>query len=114
MHVLYLDLTSMLSRLFIIRTIDNKTSNIYVADYTNHCVKVFDGSGKILFKFWDSEGEGNMLYPRGLVICGGIIMICNNGFFDHFIHKYQLNSAVVSKYEIYICDCFNNTHIQIL
>ena len=106
----------------------------YVADYTNHCVKVFDSSGKILFKFGVSDGEGKMLYPRGLVICGEIILICNNGFFDHFIHKYQLNGAFDSKYgkgnvgfnapcglacdesngDIYICDCFNNTRIQIL
>ena len=40
-------------------TVDDETGNIYVADCYNHCVKVFDSSGKILFKFGDSPGKGN-------------------------------------------------------
>ena len=39
-------------------TVDNKTGNIYVADQFNHCVKVFDSTGKYLFKFGDNEGDG--------------------------------------------------------
>ena len=49
-------------------TVDNKTSNIYVADCSNRCVKVFDSSGKFLFKFGDSHGKGKMLFPTGLFV----------------------------------------------
>ena len=32
-------------------TVDHNTGNIYVADYFNNCVKVFDNTAKYLFKF---------------------------------------------------------------
>ena len=35
-------------------TVDNRTGNIYIADHDNHCVKVFDSTGKYLFKFGDN------------------------------------------------------------
>ena len=34
-------------------TVDHNTGNIYVADYFNNCVKVFDNTAKYLFKFRD-------------------------------------------------------------
>ena len=49
-------------------TIDHDTGNIYVADYLNDCVKVFDNTAKYSFKFGDGKGEGKMSYPRGLLI----------------------------------------------
>ena len=61
-------------------TVDNKTGNIYVADCSNQCVKVFESSGKILFKFGDSDGEGKMSYPIGLVISEDRILISNDDF----------------------------------
>ena len=61
-------------------TVDNKTGNIYVADQYNHCVKVFDNSGKILFKFGDSDGKGKMVYPKCLVISGDRILISNGEY----------------------------------
>ena len=117
-------------------TVDNKTGNIYVADCYNHCVKVFDSSGKILFKFGDSDGKGKMLFPKGLAISGDRIVITNDDGFNHNIHIYQLNGNFVSKSEkygkgkvefnyprglacnksngdIYICD-YGNNRIQIL
>ena len=56
-------------------TVDNKTGNIYIADCYNNCVKVFDSTGKCLFKFGDNKGEGKMYYPRGVAICGDRILI---------------------------------------
>ena len=120
-------------------TIDNKAGNIYVADNSNHCVKVFDSSGKILFKFGDSDGEGKMSYPRSLVISEDRILISNSQLSDKSTHSiliYQLDGTFVSrigKYgkgkiefnypcglacnesngDIYICDSYNN-RIQIL
>ena len=40
--------------------VDNKTGNIYIADQSNNCVKVFDRTGKYLFKFGGNEAEGKM------------------------------------------------------
>ena len=114
-------------------TVDDKTGNIYVADQFNHCVKVFDCTGKYLFKFGDIEGEGKMNYPRGVAIYGDIILITQS---NNCILNYQLNGKFVSRIgrleigelefsnlfsltidesngDIYICD-HNNNRIQIL
>ena len=60
-------------------TVDNETGNIYIADTENHCVKVFDSTGKYLFKFGDNEGRGKMHRPLSVAICGDRILIsqCN-------------------------------------
>ena len=120
-------------------TVDNKTGNIYVADQYNHCVKVFGSSGKILFKFGDSDGEEKMSHPKGLVISGDRILISNGTYSDKSTHRiliFHLNGGFVSTFgkhgkgeiefyepyglacnesngDIYICDRFNN-RIQIL
>ena len=114
-------------------TVDNRTGNIYVADYDNNCVKVFDSTGKYLFKFGDNEGEGKMYLPRGVAIYEDRILITQS---NHCILNYQLNGKFVSRIgrqgrgelefnnlfsltidesngDIYICD-YNNNRIQIL
>ena len=114
-------------------TVDNKTGNIYIADQSNNCVKVFDSTGKYLFKFGDNEGEGKMSYPKGVAIYGDRILITQN---NNYIFNYQLNGKFISRIgrqgrgelefnhlfsltidesngDIYICDC-NNNRIQIL
>ena len=114
-------------------TVDNRTENIYIADQHNHCVKVFDSTGKYLFKFGDNEGEGKMYYPTGVAIYEDRILITQS---NNCILNYQLNGKFVSRIgrqgrrelefinlfsltidesngEIYICD-FNNNRIQIL
>ena len=114
-------------------TVDNKTGNIYIADSSNDCVKVFDSTGKCLYKFGENKGEGKMYYPRGVAICGDRILITQ---FSHCILNYQLNGKFISRIgregkrelefiyplgltidesngDIYICDCYNN-RIQIL
>ena len=114
-------------------TVDNKTGNIYVADQSNNCVKVFDSTGKFLFKFGDNEGEGKMNCPRGVAIYGDRILITqgNNCILNHqlngkfiptfnglgrgeleFNYPFSLTIAE-SNGDIYICDRYNN-RIQIL
>ena len=112
-------------------TVDNRTGNIYIAD--NNCVKVFDSTGKYLFKFGDNEGEGTMYCPIGVAIYEDGILITQD---NDCILNYQLNGKFVSRIgrqgrgelefnnlfsltidesngDIYICDC-NNNRIQIL
>ena len=113
-------------------TVDHNTGNIYVADYENHCVKVFDNTAKYLLKFGDGKGEGKMSYPRGLLIRGNKVFVSHN----HCILVYQLDGKFVSSIgskgsgelqfnypcglstdeynnDIYICDR-NNHRIQII
>ena len=114
-------------------TVDNKTGNIYIADQYNNCVKVFDKTGKYLFKFGDNEDEGKMYHPISMAICGDRALISH---FSHCILNYQLNGKFISRIgklgegelefafpfgltinesngDIYICDLINN-RIQIL
>ena len=114
-------------------TVDNKTGNIYVADSSNNCVKVFDCTAKYLYKFGENKGEGRMCHPRCVAICGDRILITQA---SHCILNYQLNGKFLSRIgreakgelefihpfgfavdksngDIYICDCYNN-RVQIL
>ena len=68
-------------------TIDSKIGNIYVSDFEDNCVKVFDSTGKSLFKFGDKEGEGKMVCPICIAIYGDRILISGN---DR-IPNYQLD-----------------------
>ena len=114
-------------------TVDRKTGNIYIADTYNNCVKIFDSTGKYLFKFGHYKGEGRMSLPIGVSICGDRILISQG---NHCILNYQLNGKLISKVgkygngelefifpfvltidesngKIYVSDCHNN-RIQIL
>ena len=111
-------------------TVDDKTGIIYIADQYNNCVKVFDKTGKYLFKIGNNEDKGKML---GVAICGDRVLISH---FDNCILNYQLNGKFISRIgrkgkgelefdypfgltinesngDIYICDRKNN-RIQIL
>ena len=48
-------------------TVDDKSNNIFVANYINNRVQVFDSNGKYLYKFGDSE-PGKMNRPYGIVM----------------------------------------------
>ena len=74
-------------------TVDNETGNIYIADTVNNCIKVFDSTGKYLFKFGDNEAEGKMYRPLGVAICGDRILISGNSC----ILNYQLYGKFISK-----------------
>ena len=114
-------------------TVDNKTGNIYIADCSNNCVKVFDSTGKYLLKFGDKNTEGKMYRPRGVAINGDIILITQ---VNHSIMCYELEGIFIceigrfgageaqfndpsgltineSNGDIYICDRCNN-RVEIL
>ena len=113
-------------------TVDDTTGNIFVADTLNNCVKVFDDSGRIIYKFGGEKVEGKMHEPRGLSIHGNNIVISLS---NHFILNYQLNGKFISRIgksgkgklefnlprgltfnqngDLYICDS-NNNRVQIL
>ena len=114
-------------------TVDNETENIYIADTNNNCVKVFDSTGKYLFKFRDNEDEGKMYQPLSVAICGDRILISQDNV---CILNYQLDGKFISQIgkcgngelefdwpygltigesngNIYVSDCGNN-RIQIL
>ena len=119
-------------------TIDNTTGMIYVADSWNHCVKVFDNTGKYLSRIGDSTGDGKMYYPHSLAIYENRILIshgyCCNSYSS--ILNYQLDGKFLSRIgkhgtadlqfrfphgltinqtngDIYVCDS-GNKRIQIL
>ena len=75
-------------------TVDNETGNIYIADTDNNCVKVFDSTGRYLFKFGDNEDEGKMDKPLNVDICGNRILISQG---NDCILNYQLNGKFISK-----------------
>ena len=75
-------------------TVDNETGNIYIADQSNNCVKVFDCTGKYLVKFGDNEDEGKMYLPLSVAICGDRIIISQG---NNCILDYQLNGKFISK-----------------
>ena len=114
-------------------TVDNKAGNIYIAELEDNCVKVFDSTGKYLFKFGDNEDEGKMYLPLSVAISGDRILISQG---NDCILNYQLNGRFISKMgkygngelefnypygltidesngNIYVSDCRNN-RIQIL
>ena len=96
-------------------------------------MKVFDSTGKYLFKFGDNENKGKMYFPLSVAICGDRIIISQ---YNNCILNYQLNGKFISKIgkygngelefnyplgltidesngNIYVCDYINN-RIQIL
>ena len=74
-------------------TVENETGNIYIAELEDNCVKVFDSTGKYLFKFGDNEGEGKMDRPLSIAICGDRILISQR----NCILNYQLNGKFICK-----------------
>ena len=114
-------------------TVDHSTGNIYVADYFDNCVKVFDNTAKYLFKFGEGKGEEEMS------CCWGLHISCNQVCvtqWNHCIQVYQLDGKFVSRIgshgngqlqfnypsglstdeyngDIYICD-FANHRVQII
>ena len=109
-------------------TVDHTTGNIYVADYDNHCIKVFDNTAKYLFTFDNGKGKGKMSKPIGLLICGNRVLVTQ---YNNYIQVYELDGKFVSKFgshgdgellfnvpfglstdeyngDIYICDYHNN------
>ena len=57
-------------------------------------MKIFDCTGKYLFKLGDNEDEGKMYLPLIVAICGDRILISQG---NHCILNYQLNGKFISK-----------------
>ena len=114
-------------------TVDHSTGNIYVSNFFNSCVKVFDNSVKFVFKFGDKAGKGKMCGPKGIVICRNTVLVSQS---SHCILAYQLDGKFISRIgsigsgelqfnnlwglstdeynnDIYICD-YGNHRIQII
>ena len=110
--------------------LDHNTGNIYVADQSNDCIKVFDSNARYLFKFGDNGEE--MSSPRRLLIYENTVLVSQS----NCIMIYQLNGKFVSTFgkygsrrlgfndpgglardtsngDIYICDRYNN-RVQIV
>ena len=71
-------------------TVDHNTGNIYVADYENHCVKVFDSTAKYLFKFGDGKGEGKMSHPKGLLIRGNKVFVISQSLYPSVSTRWKV------------------------
>ena len=122
-------------------TVDNTTGMIYVADTWNHCVKVFDDTGRYLSRIGDITGDGKMICPHSLAIYENRILI-SQGFYRPILNNgssilnYQLDGSFISRIgrygtadlefgfpygltidqtngDIYVCDS-SNERIQIL
>ena len=109
-------------------TVDDKSNNIFVADYWNDRVQVFDSNGKYLYKFGDNE-PGKMNRPHGIGIyedkvyvtqfCGKGVNVYDikgnyiNQFGNHVIESETMSHptglAVSHKNgDIYVCDLYKD------
>ena len=113
-------------------TVDNKTGKLYIADHNDDYVKVFDKTGKYLFKFGNNEDEGKILSPKGVSIYGDRVIISHSNCILNYQHNGKFISRIgkqgegelefdypfglainESNEDIYICDHYNN-RIQLL
>ena len=108
--------------------VEYKTGNIYVADYWNNIVQVFDSNGKYLYKFGDK-----MRYPYSITIHQDRVFVVQWG--SHCVLVYELNGTFIKQLgsegsgesqfnhprgiaisemngDIFVCD-LNNNRIQI-
>ena len=84
--------------------VDSITNNIYVSDTNNNHVKVFDDSGKFLFKFGCGGNDEHIIRPKGLVISGNRVFISDGNFLNQsnrFIFVFQLNGYFITKIRKY-------------
>ena len=75
--------------------IDYLSSNIYIADHSNHRVQVFSQEGSFLFTFGDTVGAGRMQKPLGICISDGKVFVSQ--FSGHCIMVYRLDGTFVDR-----------------
>ena len=81
-------------------TVNNTTGMIYIADYVNNCVKVFDNTGKYLSRIGDNTGDGKMECPHSLAIYENRILISQVYYTwsnTSYILNYQLDGKFISR-----------------
>ena len=72
-------------------------NKFFVTDSNNNCVKVFDGSGKFLYKFGGKgNGDGQFFEPMGLCIDKyGNVLVCDS--MNHRIQQFTLEGTFTGK-----------------
>ena len=106
-----------------------QTGNIFVADYSNNRVQIFDKDGKYLYKFGDRDGAGKMNKPHNIAFYQNKMFVSQYG--AGCLLVYDLNETFLKqvgtpgnreeqlKYpcgitinelngDIFVCDCSNN------
>ena len=71
---------------------------LIVSDQYQHCIKVYDRSGNLQYKF-GKEGEGNreFNYPTCLSVNkSGHLMVCDS--YNHRIQVFELNGGFLNKF----------------
>ena len=76
-------------------TVDDKSNNIFVADYINNRVQVFDSNGKYLYKFGDSE-PGKMNRPYGIVINEDKVYVSQ--YSDNCVNVYDVKGKFIAQF----------------
>ena len=72
-----------------------QTSNIFVADQSNHRVQVFDKDGKYLYKFGDRDGSGKMNTPLFIAFYQNKVFVSQNG--AGYLLIYDLNGTFLKQ-----------------
>ena len=74
-----------------------RENKFIVTDYRNNCVKVFDGSGKFLYKFGEKgNADGQFIQPWGLCIDKyGNVLVCD--WCNHRIQQFTLEGTFTGK-----------------
>lgn len=75
--------------------IDYLSSNIYIADHSNHRVQVFSQEGSFLFTFGDTVGAGKMQKPLGIGISDEKVFVSQ--FSGHCIMVYKLDGTFTDR-----------------
>ena len=71
---------------------------LIVSDQYQHCIKVYDRSGNLQYKFGkEGEGNGEFNYPTCLSVNkSGHLMVCDS--YNHRIQVFELNGGFLNKF----------------
>ena len=75
--------------------VDKKSNNIFVADFYNHRVQVFDSKGKYLYTFDENE-PGEMNYPHGIAIYDDRVFVSQ--FYSKCVNIYDANRNYIGQF----------------
>ncbi|KAI6655962.1 Cell surface protein [Oopsacas minuta] len=85
--------------------IDDDTDHIYVADYNNHCIVVFERDGSYLREFTHKR----MVNPVGIYVSGSLDRVYITIFGRDAVHCYKLDGTFIKEITHYgTTSAFNN------